>query len=323
MGYRIHVITDHQALEFFKTQTHLTGRQMRWMDYLSRFNFNITYIKGENNKVADCLSRYYENDTWDDTHGLDEYVQADARIDPNGDDLPPDQLQEVRDKVIKIHAMQDNTRRRSRRLQEKKELRDIEASEMAEASKCAMNPSVRNDHSNEAVTLDPMLADALQSGPDLTQTHNNDDAFAQAVRESYSDDSFFKVILADPEANRTFTVRNDMIWMKNGNGEEVLCIPKGTYKDHSLQEIVLDQGHKVLGHYGYQRTSEYIRRWYWWPWIVTDTREFCRSCSACQQAKGDNKSPTGKLHTLPISSKPWDSIGMDFVGPFPEIEVEH
>ncbi len=46
MGYRIHVITDHQALEFFKTQSHLTGRQMRWMDYLSRFNFDITYIKG-------------------------------------------------------------------------------------------------------------------------------------------------------------------------------------------------------------------------------------------------------------------------------------
>jgi hypothetical protein len=28
--------------------------------------------------------------------------------------------------------------------------------------------------------------------------------------------------------------------------------------------------------------------------------------------------PTGKLHPLPIPTKPWDSIGMDFVGPFPE-----
>jgi hypothetical protein len=26
----------------------------------------------------------------------------------------------------------------------------------------------------------------------------------------------------------------------------------------------------------------------------------------------------GKLHSLPIPTKPWDSIGMDFVGPFPE-----
>jgi hypothetical protein len=26
----------------------------------------------------------------------------------------------------------------------------------------------------------------------------------------------------------------------------------------------------------------------------------------------------GKLHPLPIPTKPWDSIGMDFIGPFPE-----
>jgi hypothetical protein len=30
------------------------------------------------------------------------------------------------------------------------------------------------------------------------------------------------------------------------------------------------------------------------------------------------KKNTGKLHPLPILTKPWDSIGMDFVGPFPE-----
>ena len=55
VGYKIHVITDHKALEFFKTQNRLTNQQRRWMDYLSRFNFDITYTKGELNKIADCL----------------------------------------------------------------------------------------------------------------------------------------------------------------------------------------------------------------------------------------------------------------------------
>ncbi len=102
MGYRIHVIMDHQALEFFKTQSHLTRRQMHWIDYMLRFNFDITYIKGENNKVTDCLSRYYENDTWEDTHRVDEYVRADAHINPNGEDLPPNWRQEVHDKIVEI-----------------------------------------------------------------------------------------------------------------------------------------------------------------------------------------------------------------------------
>jgi hypothetical protein len=88
IGYDIHIITDHKALEFFKTQITLTARQRRWMDYMSRFTFDITYIKGELNKVADCLSRYYESDTIQDVHMYDEYVRADARIDPAGEDLP-------------------------------------------------------------------------------------------------------------------------------------------------------------------------------------------------------------------------------------------
>jgi hypothetical protein len=44
------------------------------MDYLSRFDFNITYVKGELNKAADCLSRYYENDTHVDIHEVHEYI---------------------------------------------------------------------------------------------------------------------------------------------------------------------------------------------------------------------------------------------------------
>src|SRR5258705_11614155 len=46
---------------------------------------------------------------------------------------------------------------------------------------------------------------------------------------------------------------------------------------------------------------------------------FCKTCGKCQRAKVSNQNPTGKLHPLPIPSKPWDSIGMDFVGPFPKV----
>jgi hypothetical protein len=47
-------------------------------------------------------------------------------------------------------------------------------------------------------------------------------------------------------------------------------------------------------------------------------KEFCKSCGNCQRSKGPNDLPAGKLHPLPIPIRPWDSIGMDFVGPFPE-----
>jgi len=57
---KLHIITDHKALEFFKTQVRLSSQQRHWTDYMSKFKFDIMYIKEELNKVADCLSRYFE-----------------------------------------------------------------------------------------------------------------------------------------------------------------------------------------------------------------------------------------------------------------------
>jgi hypothetical protein len=48
------------------------------MEFLARFDYDITYVKGETNLVADVLSRYYENDNWDKLNEHAPYVNADA-----------------------------------------------------------------------------------------------------------------------------------------------------------------------------------------------------------------------------------------------------
>ena len=35
-----------------------SGRLARWLDFLSQYEFDIQYIKGETNSAADALSRY-------------------------------------------------------------------------------------------------------------------------------------------------------------------------------------------------------------------------------------------------------------------------
>ena len=51
------VVTDHRALEYFMTKQKPNARQARWAEYLSRFNFKITYCPGCENQAADALSR--------------------------------------------------------------------------------------------------------------------------------------------------------------------------------------------------------------------------------------------------------------------------
>jgi len=64
-------------------------------------------------------------------------------------------------------------------------------------------------------------------------------------------------------------------------------------------------------------TENYAPRLFWWPTLGTDIKSFCDSCSVCQATKTSNQRPQGPLHSLPIPTKPWSSIGMDFVGPSP------
>ena len=95
LGQRINMVTDHKALEFFKMQKHLNNRQACWMEFLACFDFNIIYIKGETNLVADALSRNYENDTCDELYNASQYVNANAQLDPEGENLPWDRYKEL------------------------------------------------------------------------------------------------------------------------------------------------------------------------------------------------------------------------------------
>lgn len=51
------VYTDHQALRYFATQPNLSNRQMRWMQELAEYVYEIRYQPGTQNNVADALLR--------------------------------------------------------------------------------------------------------------------------------------------------------------------------------------------------------------------------------------------------------------------------
>ena len=51
------LVTDHESLKYIKTQPNLSARQIRWLDLLQEYNFNVVYWPGEKNVVADALSR--------------------------------------------------------------------------------------------------------------------------------------------------------------------------------------------------------------------------------------------------------------------------
>jgi Integrase zinc binding domain len=120
--------------------------------------------------------------------------------------------------------------------------------------------------------------------------------------------------------NPSFTEWDGFIWVQNRGGEDVVCIPSASSMDMTLKTRILEQAHQMVGHYGPECTAECVKRWYWWPCIYHKTEKFCKSCKTCMQAKGEYQKPAGKLHPLPIATRHWESVGMDFIGPFPKVD---
>lgn len=56
----------------------------------------------------------------------------------------------------------------------------------------------------------------------------------------------------------------------------------------------------------------------WLKTLRQDVDAYCRSCTVCSTIKAKNHQPYGKLQPLPVPSRPWETIGVNFVGPLPE-----
>ena len=139
------------------------------------------------------------------------------------------------------------------------------------------------------------------------------------VKNTYHKDTICAKIIVQPDAYPRFSIWEGLIWTKNQLKRDVICIPQDTFqRGRRLIEIIINHAHQTIGHYGQWKTSNYIQRSYWWPQMATDIEAFCRSCGKCQTNKTDMLKPQGFLHSLPIPDKPWQSVGMDFMGPLPQ-----
>ena len=56
--FSVRLLTDHRSLTHWRTQRDSTGRLGRWQEALSEFEFEIQYLPGRENFLADCLSRH-------------------------------------------------------------------------------------------------------------------------------------------------------------------------------------------------------------------------------------------------------------------------
>jgi hypothetical protein len=247
---------------------------------------------------------------------MQDYVNADIRLDPDHDNLPKECLFKVKEKGIKSRVQDVNTKKiqvEIQALREHIQERDTLAETMSQnRDKMLRTRGVMMDNK-------PTVVELRVKGENLHKTMANNKTFEEDILRGYEEDAFFGRITKKNKENSLFRIHNGLVWTQNRGGEEVLCIPLSKSLNTTLHARIVEQAHQVVGHFGSQRTSDYVRRWYWWPRIYSDIEKYCRSCKICTRSKRECQAPAEKLHLLPMAMRPWEVIGTDFIGPFLEV----
>ena len=76
--------------------------------------------------------------------------------------------------------------------------------------------------------------------------------------------------------------------------------------------------HPLVGHVGVEKTTELVKRDFFWPKMDEEIKLYVTTCHSCQKHKPSHQLPIGLLKPLEIPSRRWAHVSMDFIGPLPE-----
>jgi hypothetical protein len=84
-----------------------------------------------------------------------------------------------------------------------------------------------------------------------------------------------------------------------------------------IQLLEFIHSNPIAGHSGFHKCLHHARTDFFWKGMCSDIKKFIQECSVCQVGKPETLHPPGLLHPLPIPSRVWSDISMDFIEGLP------
>ncbi|SCO20290.1 uncharacterized protein FFB20_15917 [Fusarium fujikuroi] len=318
---QVEVLSDHQNLQSFMKNTKLNGRQARWCLYLMTYDFVIKHRKGSTNP-ADAPSR---------PPGVkgEKYQE-------------PDLIESLRDKMAKVQVMtrgQKLKKRSSERLTEgaspPRTSGESEADEMSLGVKDdpALLPSDA-DVTGQKPSLNAWSREILGLSAAIPNETVNRSLHWEKPLEDNVSKPLIEIIRLAQSRDKTIPSRKDKISKANrGEGSREWKVKDNLlyFKDRlyvllepNLRKEILGLYHDdpLAGHFGIKRTQELIQRKLHWEGLETDVKQYVSTCRICQGTVSKRHRPYGKLESLPIPSRPFEEVSMDFVTGLPPVLFE-
>lgn len=117
--------------------------------------------------------------------------------------------------------------------------------------------------------------------------------------------------LSNGELGADYAMRDGIMLFQNR-----MMVPN----NYQLKREIFWMYHEVpmAGHGGIQKTYKVVSELFYWPNMKHDIEEWVKHCRECQQVKCSTEKKQGALQPLPIPSRPWQHITMDFITGLPK-----
>jgi hypothetical protein len=283
-GVEFTLVTDHSPNTFFASKSTLTKRQARWQLFLQLFGSQLKwqYIKGKLN-IADPLSRMPDTPVTAPTQQLLALVAAVTRSSCQVQ-LPGPPARQLPTPAA------------------------VPAQQLSHAPAQHLPPP-------PAQQLPPAVAQQLPSSSspsaassDLSAQHPQ---WLARFKAGYKEDPYFH-----NKDNTKALLRSDGLWYHAVTGKLVVPFP--------VRMDLLHDAHSSLsaGHFGISKTTRSLQQSYWWPGMRDDVTQFIATCPMCSMNKAPHTHPAGLIQPLPVPSRRFGSISMDFIGELPDTASE-
>jgi hypothetical protein len=112
------------------------------------------------------------------------------------------------------------------------------------------------------------------------------------------------------------TDHQGVLWFNNR-----IVVPK----NHQLRKQILDEAHlsKFSIHPGSTKMYQDLRQNFWWTRMKREIAKYVSECDTCQRVKASHLKVSGTLQPLPIPSRKWEDISMDFIVGLPNTSQRH
>ena len=304
----INVLTDHKNLEYFMSSKQLNRRQARWAEFLSEFNFRITYRPGKQGTKPDSLTRRAGDlpDSYNDARNQHQHQTI----------LKPAHLGKgVRTAVSLSAALLDETEHAisylTSMIYDLSEQVGFDDEESQEESSLEGLGEPAKESCEELAVLP--IAEASDILEEVKRAYNIDDV-TQRLKEAKTSQQR-KIPQDLVKANIRIELKDCEVI------DDLLYVNRRLYVPNvpTLHTAIIRQIHESPpgGHAGRASTYERVSRHYYWPRMTNTVAQYVKSCHTCKRSKTYRDGKQGLLKPLPIPERYWEDISVDFITPLP------